>query len=84
MANQMLILFGIFVDRVNLDQKEKGIAEADSAMATFAYFLFIIYFVFGTMLAVFRNDIIKDADTQPLNNGGGADDDSIELPPENI
>ena len=84
MANQMLILFGIFVDRVNLDVKEPAIDEADTAMATFAYFLFVIYFVFGTMLAVFRNDIIKDADTQPLANGTGTDEESMELPPENI
>jgi len=84
MCNQMLIIFGIFVDRVNLDT-EHQIKQADTAMAVFAFFLFVVYGIFGTMLAVFRNDIIKEVD---LNEGAAGatprDDDSVELPPENI
>lgn len=52
MANQMLIIFGIFCDRTYNDPS--GQKEADTAVAVFAFFLFGIYSVFGTMLAVFR------------------------------
>lgn len=86
LSNQMLIIFGIFADRTNVDT-ETTIKQADGAMASFAFFLFLVYATFGTMLAVFRNDIIKDNDdvnSAMAGQGGGNDDDSVELPPENI
>lgn len=33
--------------------------SAEQAMASFAFFLFLVYSFFGSLLAVFRNDIIK-------------------------
>jgi len=33
--------------------------SAEQAMAAFAFFLFLVYSFFGSLLAVFRNDIIK-------------------------
>lgn len=86
MANQMLIIFGIFVDRVKVDTSSQ-IKQANTAMAVFAFFLFSVYVVFGTMLAVFRNDIIKDNELMRqdgVSHMHVGDDDSLELPPENI
>ena len=86
----MLMIFGIFADRTNIDTDPK-IIQADSALAAFAFFLFLVYATFGTMLAVFRNDIIKDDETfnslgrdDAMQSTHSADDDSIDLPPDNI
>ena len=52
----------------------------------FAFFLFFIYSVFGMMLSVFRNDIIRDVDMEytDATRNEYDDDDSIDLPPEDI
>ena len=91
MANQMLIVFGVFADRVKIDSSNgnKKLMEADTAFSVFGFFLFFIYSVFGMMLGVFRNDIIRDVDAEYLNNDEtkgeyGDEDDSIDLPPEDI
>ncbi len=85
MANQMLIIFGIFADRANVDI-EPRIKQADGAMAAFAFFLFVNYTVFGSMLSVFRNDIIKETDELVTADNGqsghGGDDDNVDIPPE--
>ena len=59
MNSQMLILFAIFVDHAKKETDPKVIAS-QNAVAVFSFFLFVIYGIFGTILAVFRNDIIKD------------------------
>ena len=62
MSNQMLILFAIFVDRANKVGLADGIAvqQAQSAMAVFSFFLFLVYGFFGLILAIFRNDVVKE------------------------
>ena len=62
MANQMLILFAIFADRAHQVGLADGIAvqQAQQAMAVFSFFLFVVYGFFGAVLAIFRNDVVKD------------------------
>eukprot|EP01038_Epipyxis_sp_PR26KG_P004523 gene4523-6388_t len=63
MTQQMLIIFAIFVERSRLpasDIETPTVRSAQQAMAVFAFFLFLIYAAFGSMLAVFRDDIIKE------------------------
>ena len=61
MANQMLILFAIFTERANRVGLANGAAQLQSqhSMAVFSFFLFIVYSVFGSVLAIFRNDVVK-------------------------
>ena len=56
----MLILFAIFVDHSKFQNQDLESVQAQSAFASFAFFLVVVYTSFGSMLAVFRNDIIKD------------------------
>jgi len=58
MANQCLIMFGIFAGESQNDEDE-GEAAA-GWFATMTFFLFINYLVFGGMLALFRSDLVKD------------------------
>ena len=62
MANQMLILFAIFADRAHQVGAADGLAvqQAQQAMAVFSFFLFVVYGFFGAVLAIFRNDVVKD------------------------
>jgi len=63
LSNQMLILFAIFIDRTNSESNENNtIAKAENTFAAFSFIIFIIYFIFGSMLAVFRNDVIKQGE----------------------
>jgi hypothetical protein len=56
----MLIVFAIFAD--HSAKAPPGILkQADEAMATFCFFLFIVYTAFTTMLATFRSEIIKES-----------------------
>eukprot|EP01038_Epipyxis_sp_PR26KG_P003959 gene3959-5678_t len=59
-VQQMLILFAIFAERAQKPNQSLSEVQSQEAMAVFAFFLFIIYTSFGSMLAVFRNDIIKE------------------------
>lgn len=59
MTQQMLIIFAIFADRAQDQSASTTQIQSVEAMAVFAFFLFFIYAVFGSMLAVFRDDIIK-------------------------
>lgn len=60
MTQQMLILFAIFVERSQIPNETKTFTGSQQAMAIFAWFLFLIYAAFGLMLAVFRDDVIKE------------------------
>lgn len=64
MSNQMLILFAIFADRANQVGLSDGIAvqQAQRAMAVFSFFLFLVYGFFGLVLAIFRNDVVKEGE----------------------
>jgi hypothetical protein len=66
MANQCLILTAIFGE----ENQKHGNASA-GAFATFAFFLFAVYAVFGGMLAIFRADLVQDADL-PVISGAAA------------
>ena len=60
MTQQMLILFAIFVERAQLPKQSQTFTGSQQAMAIFAWFLFLIYAAFGLMLAIFRDDVIKE------------------------
>ena len=34
--------------------------QAQQAMAVFSFFLFVVYGFFGAVLAIFRNDVVKE------------------------
>lgn len=69
MSNQMLILFAIFADRANQVGLSEGVAQlqAQQAMAVFSFFLFLVYGFFGAVLAIFRNDIVKEGKKKLTN-----------------
>lgn len=60
MTNQMLIIFAIFAELSKSTGNTPAQTSSQEAMATFAFFLFVVYAGFGSMLAVFRNDVIKE------------------------
>ena len=60
MFNQMLIIFGIFVERSQVPGESLPLMQSQQAMAVFSWFLLSVYFCFGSLLYVFRNDIIVD------------------------
>lgn len=66
MTQQMLIIFAIFADRAQDQSASTTQIQSVEAMAVFAFFLFFIYAVFGSMLAVFRDDIIKQGKSPSL------------------
>eukprot|EP00607_Mallomonas_marina_P008017 CAMPEP_0182417428 /NCGR_PEP_ID=MMETSP1167-20130531/1913_1 /TAXON_ID=2988 /ORGANISM="Mallomonas Sp, Strain CCMP3275" /LENGTH=159 /DNA_ID=CAMNT_0024591007 /DNA_START=177 /DNA_END=656 /DNA_ORIENTATION=- len=61
LSNQMLIVFAIFIYHAKSEAIDKDIKQGDNAFAAFSFMLFIVYMVFGTMLAVFRKDVIQEA-----------------------
>lgn len=63
MSNQMLILFAVFVDHGKFTGQTLEAKQAQNAFASFSFFLFLVYAIFGTMLAVFRDDIIKEGES---------------------
>ena len=88
MTQQMLILFALFVERSQLSGNTSSITQSQQAMATFAFFLFLVYGAFGSMLAVFRHEIIElenqpdaGADTTP-DDGMRKDDDNDQMTTE--
>lgn len=64
MTNQMLILFGIFVDRAINGHSPLAVTQSQQAMAVFAFFLFFVYGLFTILLAVFRNQVISQTGFQ--------------------
>jgi len=70
MVQQMLILFAIFVDRSKIPGQSASVVSSQQAMATFSFFLFLVYMLFGSLLGVYREDILKkddgmDGDLEP-------------------
>jgi len=66
MTQQMLILFAFFVERSKQPNQAPSVVSSQQAMAVFAFFLFLVYAAFGSILAVFRNDVIKPNETPSL------------------
>ena len=66
MTQQMLILFAIFVERSQIVGETQSVRGSQQAMAIFAFFLFLIYAAFGLMLAIFRDDVIKEGSNAVL------------------
>lgn len=60
MVQQMLILFAFFAEQAKDPTNTPALTMSQQAMAVFSFFIFIIYAGFGSMLAVFRDDIIKE------------------------
>lgn len=80
LTNQMLIIFAIFVDHAStVSGQSLSAKQAQNAMASFSFFIFLVYAIFGTMLAVFRDDIIKPAVEDEVDAGQV---ESQEQPPE--
>jgi hypothetical protein len=69
MSNQMLILFAIFTDRATKVGFAEGASQlqAQHAMAVFSFFLFLVYGFFGAVLAIFRNDVVKDGECSSIS-----------------
>ena len=67
MSQQMLIIGAIFAGEAEIkqDNGDDDEASADTCMAIFAIFLFAVYSVFAVLLAVFRNDLIRDEALEP-------------------
>lgn len=63
----MLILFAIFVERSKIPGQSATVVSSQQAMATFSFFLFLIYTFFGSLLGVFRDDILKKDDTNDMD-----------------
>jgi hypothetical protein len=59
MTQQMLILFVIFTERSKTPNQALVLVQAQQTMASFAFFLFFVYGFFGSVLGIFRNEIIK-------------------------
>jgi len=69
MVHQMLILFAIFVDRSKIPNQDPGVVSSQQAMATFSFFLFLVYMFFGTLLGVYREDVLKKDDVHDGDGG---------------
>ncbi len=76
-CQQMLIIFAIFVER-SQTATDPASVSAQQAMATFSFFIFIVYGVFGTALAVYRNDIIKSDAHANLEEVSGEGDQKVD------
>ena len=63
----MLILFAIFVERSKIAGQSATVVSSQQAMATFSFFLFLIYTFFGSLLGVFRDDVLKKDDTNDMD-----------------
>lgn len=57
-SQQMLIIFAISAERAENSEEDETIRRSQQALAVFCFFLFINYTLFGTTLAVFRDDVI--------------------------
>lgn len=61
LCNQMLILFAVFVDessgniRSNITQQR---SDAKGSFAALSFFIFVLYAIVGTLLVVFRAELI--------------------------
>ncbi len=80
MVQQMLIVFAFFAEQAQDPTNTPALTMSQQAMAVFAFFLFIVYSGFGSMLAVFRDDIIKEI--VPSAEPGNVEFDDKNLPGE--
>lgn len=83
MANQMLIIFAMFADRAQTDETKK-LRDINAAVATFSFFLAVVYSIFGILLTIFRFDVVKVEQLMSEEDEDYEDTTSVELPPENI
>ena len=87
MSSQMLIVFALFVDRIQRGHHGNN-EPVERAMAVLTFFLFIAYALFASLLIVFQKDIVKEGDTPTMAGKDHQVDDDEErgedLPPENI
>lgn len=67
LANQFLIMTAVLGSKAQ-DNGDSDNKSADSAYATFAFFLALVYAIFAAILAVFREDVIKKEDVSNLGN----------------
>ena len=66
-CQQMLIIFAIFVERSHsATDPNSAKALMQRAMAIFSFFVFIVWGIFGILLAVYRSDVIKDVSREGL------------------
>lgn len=81
MSQQMLILFAFFTESSKAAGQAPSDVSTQEAMAVFAFFLFVVYGLFGSLLAVFRLDIIKE---EVLTDEAAADEpyEASEVPPQ--
>lgn len=59
MTQQMLIIFAIFTEQSKNSSNTLADTQSQQAMAVFSFFLFLVYASFGSMLAIFRDEIVK-------------------------
>ena len=60
LAQQNLVLFAIFADLAKDEGEDDKAISASRAAATFLFFLFVIYSVFGGLLYVFRGPLVME------------------------
>lgn len=63
MANQCLILVAIFGAEAQREKSRKR--QTDDVFVVFMFFLCVAYLFFASLLAVFRNELIKEFPTRP-------------------
>lgn len=83
----MLIIFALFVDRVQNGHHGSN-QEVAKAMAVMTFLLFIVYGFFGLLLIIFQKEIVREGDSQTqtgTEKNLHEDEERVEdLPPENI
>ena len=68
MTNQMLIVFVIFADYAKDTSYGANVQAALRAMASFSFFLFVMYSFIGSLLATFRDVIVPPEGIYPLTH----------------
>jgi hypothetical protein len=61
MSSQMLIVFALFVDRIQ-NGHDGNDEPVERAMAVLAFFLFVAYALFALLLIIFQKDIVKEGE----------------------
>lgn len=55
----MLIIFALFIEQSKVAGQLPADVSTWKSMAAFSFLLFLVYGLFGSLLATFRDDIIK-------------------------
>ena len=82
MSQQCLIICAVFGGEVEMIDDDEEVAS-DQALAFFAFCLFAVYFLFACLLAVFRNDLIRDEKLDPTDPGLSIPEEE-DLPPADV